>query len=368
MDCGSTCNVISYKEYCKIAQDGNPKLQKTDAKLRLYDGSVMLPLGCCELRCNQPASSYLLKFQVVDSNQKPLLSAATCEQLGLLTVNHQERVNALTVQKDTPVTTKVTSSPLPQECILNKYSDVFNGLGTFPGEYHMDIDTKVKAVQAQPRRVAVALKSELKKEIEEMERRGVIAKVTTSTEWISSMVAVRKPSGKLRICIDPKDLNKALLRPHYPIPTIDEILPRLANAKVFTVLDAKEGFWQVKLDKRSSYLTTFWTPYGRYRWRRMSFGISTAPEEFQRRLHEVFEGLSGVEVIADDILVYGLGDTEEQAVENHDHCLEAVLERARQRGLKLNKQKLKLRRTEVSYMGHLLTSKGLRPDPRKIQA
>ena len=192
-----------------------------------------------------------------------------------------------------------------------------------------------------------------------MERREVIAKVTTSTEWISSMVAVRKPSGKLRICIDPKDLNKALLRPYYPIPTIDEILPRLANAKVFTVLDAKEGFWQVKLDKQSSYLTTFWTPYGRYRWRRMPFGISTAPEEFQRRLHEVFEGLSGVEVIPDDILVYGSGDTEEKAVENHDNCLEAVLERARQRGLKLNKQKLKLWRTEVSYMGHLLTSKGL---------
>jgi hypothetical protein len=78
--------------------------------------------------------------------------------------------------------------------------------------------------------------------MEEIERREVIAKVTTSTEWISSMVAVRKPSGKLRICIDLKDLNKALLRQHYPIPTIDEILPRLANAKVFTVLDAKEGF------------------------------------------------------------------------------------------------------------------------------
>ena len=131
---------------------------------------------------------------MVDSKQKPLLSSATCEQLGLLTVNHQERVNALTVQKDTPVTTKVISSPLTQECIINKYSDVFKGLGTLPGEYHMDIDTKVKAVQAQPRRVAVALKSELKKEIEEMERRGVIAKVTTSTEWI----AVWLPCGNLR--------------------------------------------------------------------------------------------------------------------------------------------------------------------------
>ena len=124
----------------------------------------------------------------------------------------------------------------------------------------------------------------------------------------------------------------------------------------------------MKLDEQSSYLTTFWTPFGRFRWLWMPFGVSTAPEEFQRWLHEVFEGLPGVEVIADDILVYGSGDTIEQAVQDHDGNLTAVLERARRRGLRLNKQKLKLRRTEVAYMGHLLTSKGLRPDPRKIQA
>ena len=148
--------------------------------------------------------------------------------------------------------------------------------------------------QAQPCRVAVALKPELKREIEELERRQVIAKATTSTEWISSMVAMCKSSGKLRVCIDLRNLNRALQRPHYPIPTIDEVLPRLANAKFFLVLDAKEGFWQVKLDEQSSYLTTFWTPFGRFRWLQMPFGVSTAPEEFQRWLHEVFEGLLGV--------------------------------------------------------------------------
>ena len=240
MDCGSTCNVMSYKEYCKIAQDGDAKLQKTDAKLRLYDGSVMLPLGMCELKCRQATRSYNLKFQVVNSEQKPLLSAATCEQLGLLTVNRQESVHAVGVWKDNSAITNIIRSPLTQEHLLAKFADVFTGLGSLPGEYHMDIDMTVKAVQAQPRRVAVALKPELKKEIEELERRQVIAKVTTSTEWISSMVVVRKPSGKLRICIDPKDLNRALQRPHYPIPTIDEVLPRLANAKIFSVLDAKE--------------------------------------------------------------------------------------------------------------------------------
>ena len=294
MDCGSTCNVISYKEYCKIAQDGDAKQQKTDAKLQLYDGSVMLSLGMCELRYKQSVRSYNLKFQVVDSEQKPLLSAATCERLGLLTVNRRESIHAMGERKDNSVVTKVVSSSLTQEYILARYADVFTGLGSLPGEYHMDLDTTVKAVQAQQRRVAVALKLELKKEIEELEQRQVIAKVTIPTEWISSMVVVRKPSGKLRICIDPKDFNRALQRPHYPIPTIEEILPCLANAKIFSVLDAKEGFWQVKLDEHSSYLTAFWTPFGRYRWLRMPFQVNIGLEEFQRRLHEVFEGLPGV--------------------------------------------------------------------------
>ena len=92
------------------------------------------------------------------------------------------------------------------------------------------------------------------------------------------MVAVKKP-GKLCICICPKDLNKAIKRNHYPLPTIEEILPGVAKAKVFSVLDAKDGFHEVELDEESSYLTTFWTPFGRYRWLRMPFGIKVAPEE-----------------------------------------------------------------------------------------
>ena len=176
-----------------------------------------------------------------------------------MTVNRQESVRAVGEWKDNSAITKVISSPLTQEHVLAKFADVFTGLGSLPGEYHMDIYTTVKAVQAQPRRVAVALKPELEKELEGLERRQVIAKVTTSTEWISSTVVVRKPSGKLRICIDPKDLNRAIQRPHYPILTIAEILPRLANAKIFSVLDAKDGFWQVKLDEQSSYLDAFWS-------------------------------------------------------------------------------------------------------------
>lgn len=95
MDCGSTCNLISYTEYCKIAQDGDPQLQKSNAKLRLYDGSVMIPMGTCQLHCNQEGNNNLFYFQVVDFDQKPLLSATTCEKRELLTVNVSETVHTM---------------------------------------------------------------------------------------------------------------------------------------------------------------------------------------------------------------------------------------------------------------------------------
>ena len=102
-----------------------------------------------------------------------------------------------------------------------------------------------------------------------------------------------------RICLDPQgNLNKAFLREHYALPTIEDIATRLHGAKLFTILDVRCGFWHVELDESSSYLTTFRPPFGRYRWQRMPFGICSTPEVFQRKMHELIEGLGGVEVVA----------------------------------------------------------------------
>ena len=109
--------------------------------------------------------------------------------------------------------------------------------------------------------------------------------------------------------IDPRDLNRAIKRPKYKMPTVDEVLPKLSRAKVFTVLDAKDGFHKVRLDNESSFLTTFWTPFGRHRHLRMPQGISSVPNEYQRRQNEALAGLDGLEVIADDILCYGSGES-----------------------------------------------------------
>ena len=180
-----------------------------------------------------------------------------------------------------------------QSDLLAEYKDVFEGLCDLPGEYHIVTDEAVKPVIHPPRRVPVSLREQIKAKLDELVQRDIITPVTEPTPWVSSMLVVVKPD-KLRICIDPRDLNRAICREHYQMPTIEEVATRLTNAKKFTVLDAKDGFWQKRLDTESSYKTTFNTPFGRFRLNRMPFGISSAPEVWQRTMHEFVEDLDGV--------------------------------------------------------------------------
>ena len=152
------------------------------------------------------------------------------------------------------------------------------------------------------------------------------------------------------------------------MPVIDDLLPNLCKARVFSVVDVKNGFLHVQLDEESSKLTTFATPWGRFRWLRMPFGIAPAPEEFQRRLNEALEGLDGVRTIADDTIVFGVGDTDDEAVVDHDQKLLALLERCRRRHIKLNKDKMKFKLPQLSYVGHVISAEGLKPDPAKVEA
>ena len=124
---------------------------------------------------------------------------------------------------------------------------------------------------------------------------------------MSNVVVARKKNGDLRICIDPHALNKALKRERYQLPTLDDILPELSKARIFSTIDLKSGYWHVSLDEASSLLTIFSTPYGRYRWLRMPFGCNVSSEIFQKKLQQATEGLEGVHCVADYIMLYGVG-------------------------------------------------------------
>lgn len=244
---------------------------------------------------------------------------------------------------------------------------MFEGLGHIGISSSFVLNPHHTTVQHAPRRVTVTLQKEVKEKIAEMEKKGIIQKVTEPTEWISSMIVVAKPR-KIRIRSDPRDLNKAIQRPKYQMPTLEEVLPRLSKAKVFTTLDAKDGFYQIGPDEASSKKTTFWTPFGRYRYLRMPFSISLAPKEFEHRRHEQLSSLDGVEILRDDILVAGYEDTQEEAEANHDQSLRKLLDRARKVNLKLNSKKMNLQKQKVKFMGHVITKDGLKPDPDKVKA
>ena len=162
--------------------------------------------------------------------------------------------------------------------------------------------------------------------------------------------------------MDPRDLNKAIRREHHRIPTAEDIASRLSGKKVFSIVDEKDGFWQVPLDEESSHICTFNTPFGRYRFKRMPFGISSAPEVFQKKNEALFGDISGVEIIFDDIIVAARDEKE------HDDIMLKLLERARQANVKFNAAKLQYKVREVKYMGNIVSESGLKPDLEKVRA
>ena len=199
-----------------------------------------------------------------------------------------------------------------------------------------------------------------------MEKKGILDKVTKPTDWVNSAVYVKKP-GKLRVCLDRRELNKHIKIPKFRLPTMDDVILKLGKGKVFTVLDAKDGFLQVKQDEKSSKLSTFYTPFGRYKWLRMPFGTCSVAEEFQRHVQNVIEGLNGVETIADDLLVDGIGTIYEEAVIDHDNNLIDLVQRCRERNFKLNLSKLKFKQQKVKYNVHIFTADGILLDPDKVE-
>lgn len=368
IDCGATCNVIPVQ-----LLNTDTQLEETEKVLVMYNKSRLKPLGKCRVKLRNPRNDklYRLEFQVVDQNDRiPLLGRKASEAMKLIKVQYENilAIDSIVTKQRPGERIKDKEELINMDTIKTEFGDVFTGVGCLEGEYKIEIDKSVPPVKLPKRRVPVAMMAPLKEELKELEAKGIIAPVERSTDWISGMVSVTKPNGKPRICIDPKPLNKALKRSHFPLPTIDDILPELSNAKVFTVCDVKHGFWHVRLDEESSYLTTFATPFGRYRWLRMPMGISPAPEIFQRKLMQALEGLPGVYVIADDVLITGEGNTQEKANENHNENLRCFLQRCREKDIKLNVDKFKLRKQSVPYIGHLLTAEGLRIDPEKVRA
>ena len=150
------------------------------------------------------------------------------------------------------------------------------------------------------------------------------------------------------------------------MPTLNEQLHKLAHAKCFSLVDVRDGF--LHLDEEASYMTIMHTSYGRYRGRRLPFGISSAPEEFQMRLISALEGLEGIICIADDILVFGECTDYNEAEKDHDRRFVALMEHCLQKNIKLNPTKLQFKLSEVKFIGNIIKANGMKADTDKVTA
>ena len=159
------------------------------------------------------------------------------------------------------------------------------------------------------------------------------------TDWVNSLVIAEK-DGILCLYLDPRDLNKVINREHYKIPTADEVVSTFTGKKVFSSLDEKDGFWQIPLDQESSFLFIFNSPFGRYRFLRCPFGISSAPEVFQKR-DQLFGDIEGIHVVFDDLIICGKDEIE------HDGILKQPLDRARANNVRFNSNKFQFRVSEI---------------------
>ena len=348
LDTGAKCNVMSKDIWNNIRAPHDKLNSKMTIDLIAFGGSTIKTESMVMVKCKNGQE---LCIHIVDRAIKSLLGLQDCIKMGYK--NASAEVHEI----------KSVAGPDDLLPLIDEFKEIFDEkLGKLPVEYKIRIDSEAIPVVNAPRKIPVAMKDSVKKELDRMVNIGVIAPVTEATDWVNSMVATRKKNKEeIRLCLDPRNLNKALKRPHYPMRTVEEILTRISKARYFSVLDAKSSFWQIPLEINSSYYTTFNSPFGRFRFLRMPFGISSGSEVCQQAMEHLFTGYP-CEIIMDDLLVWG------ETQEEHDMNLRKVFARAGEIGLKLNPSKCKFRLPEVGYIGHVLTSKGLKPDPEKTQA
>ena len=253
------------------------------------------------------------------------------------------------------------------ENLLNKYEHHFHHETSGPlrstphFEHHIDTGDS-RPIRSAPYRVSRAEREFIQDQVTEMLNNDVIA--PSSSPWASPVVMIPKKNGKIRFCIDYRRLNAATIRDVYPLPRIDDFLDHLGGAKVFSSLDLKSGYWQIPVSSDSRRKTAFITPDGLFECKRLPFGLCNAPATFQRMMDQVLSGLKWTMclVYLDDLVVYG------KTFEEHCERLEAVLMALDQAGLSLNPEKCTFAVEEIACLGHQVSSKGIRPDPSKLEA
>ena len=331
VDTGADTSIMSIDSYLKLKS--KPELNSADDVKLKSPGGMLKVLGQFVANAISKGVSYNFRIFVVTGDTGNLLSRSVANKMGFVKfINNVSSVfGELGLMKTEPVNIKLNDGAIPYSIYT-------------------------------PRRIPFPLLDKVQCELKRMCDKDVIAEVSEPTEWCAPMVPVVKKNGNIRLCVDLKQLNKSVKREIFILPMVDDIAHKVAGAKVFSTLDCSSSFWQLPLNEESAKLTTFITPFGRYYFKRMPYGLSSATEIFQKKLSVLLKDIPGCFVDIDDILVFG------KDLADHDFTLKQVLYKIQDANLKLNKEKCKFRKSEVTYQGQVFTEHGMKADSEKVKA
>ena len=313
IDSGSSVNIINQDTFKKLECLMSLTLERSFVKIYPYGCETPLPIllpipirNCIvEVYFNCTDKRTFATFHVTDAATSCILGKSTSELLCVLTVLQPTRSERISALANSDLEYRLNS-------LLREYKDIFESTGAVKNfELTIQIDPSVQPCVQKPRRLPFLMKKQVETEIQKLLDQNFIEPVNSSPEWVSSLICVPKRNGNVRLCVDTRRANTKIIRYYYPIPTLDEILYEVNGAKIFSKLDLAQGYHQIVLDKKSRDITTFSTPQGLFRYKRLIFGAKNAFEGFQKIFEtNITHDINGVFNISDDIIAHAITQNE----------------------------------------------------------
>jgi hypothetical protein len=346
VDSGATCDIVNSAIQKRLEKCG-VRFTKSDRVIHPYSSPPLNASveACVTLKYNGNAVKSTIIC--IEGKSPPLLSRDSAHALKILNFDHINLISEETQELE------------------NRFPGITKGIGKLRNHsVKLHIDPNIPPVARKHCRIPFHLRDKVAAEIKRLESEDIIEKVSGPTEWISPIVVVNKPKSpsEVRICVDMREPNSAILRTRHVTPTLDELICDLNGATTFSKIDLRSGYHQLDLHPDSRYITTFATHRGLYRYKRLIFGVNAAAEIFQHTIQSVISEIEGARNVSDDIIVFG------KTKEQHDRALNQTLEKLHSSGLTINAKKCQFNRDHVTFFGHVFSAKGVSPDPEKVKA
>jgi hypothetical protein len=349
LDSGSTCNTLNEQ----VAEYLGVKTIPCSRTILPYQSTPIHITKKAFVSVCSGSKTETAEFLVLPGSAVPLIGFTLATQLNLLRIGPPSALNTDNVHA------------LNTENVLQQYSGITNGIGKLKNfQVQLHIDPSVSPVAHQHSRVPFHLRDKVAQEVDKLLKADIIEPVYGPSEWVSRIVTPPKPNDptQIRLCIDMRDANRAILRTRHPTPTIEELIHDINGSTVFSKIDLTAGYHQLELHPSSRYITTFSTHCGLFRYKRLNFGVNAAAELFQHTIQSLIADIPGSRNVSDDIIIFG------KTQQDHDKALHAVLMRLHECGLTVNASKVALSKSSLEFFGFIFSAQGIAPSPAKISA